>query len=102
MLEDVPQDIVINTLKVWCVCVSVLLFFRVCVCVCVPSIIVREKLYLHFLNFVCVRACNREGTSHKSSRVDGRLECVKSNYRPCSEAAWMPATRSTNRPRYIK
>ena len=24
MLEDVPQDIVIKTLKVWCVCVSVL------------------------------------------------------------------------------
>jgi hypothetical protein len=40
----------------------------------VPSICVRENLYLHFLNFVCVCACNREGTSHTSSRVDGRLE----------------------------
>jgi hypothetical protein len=34
MLEDVPQDIVIKTLKVWCVCVSVSLFACVCVCVC--------------------------------------------------------------------
>ena len=35
-------------------------------CVCVPSICVRENLYLHFLNFVCVCACNRKGTSpHK-------------------------------------
>ena len=25
-----------------------------CVFVCVPSIYVRENLYLHFLNFVCV------------------------------------------------
>jgi hypothetical protein len=33
MLEDVPQDIVIKTLKVWCVCVSVSLFACVCVCV---------------------------------------------------------------------
>jgi hypothetical protein len=55
MLEDVPQDIVIKTLKVSCVCV-------------------RENLHLHFLIFVCVFACNREGTSHTSSRVDGRLE----------------------------
>jgi hypothetical protein len=29
---------------------------------------------MHFLIFVCVCACNREGTSHSSSRVDGRLE----------------------------
>ena len=49
---------------------------RVCVrvCVCVQSMCVRENLYLHFLNLVCVRACNEEGTSHTSSRVDGRLE----------------------------
>jgi hypothetical protein len=33
-----------------------------------------ENLQLHFLIFVCVCACNREGTSHTSSRVDGRLE----------------------------
>ena len=36
--------------------------------------LVRENLHLHFLMFVCVCACNREGTSHTSSRVDGRLE----------------------------
>ncbi len=45
-----------------------------------PSIRVRENLYLHFLNFVCVCdsvcACNREVTPHTSSRMDGRLECV--------------------------
>ena len=39
MLQDVPQDIVIKTLKVWCACFSVLVFARaracVCVCVCV-------------------------------------------------------------------
>jgi hypothetical protein len=77
MLEDVPQDIVFKTLKVSCACVAVLVFACVCVCVCVrarASICVRENLYLHFLNFVCVCACNREGTSHTSSRVDGRLE----------------------------
>ena len=44
------------------------------ICECArPSICVRENLYLHFLNFV-VCACNREGTSHTSSRVDGGLE----------------------------
>jgi hypothetical protein len=55
-----------------CSCVGVC----VCVCVCVhaTSICVRENLHLHFLIFVCVFACNREGTSHTSSRVDGRLE----------------------------
>ena len=76
MLEDVPQDIVIKTLKVSCACVPVLVFACVCVCVCVraTSICVRENLHLHFLIFVCVCACNREGTSHTSSRVDGRLE----------------------------
>jgi hypothetical protein len=76
MLEDVPQDIVIKTLKVSCACVPVLVFACVCVCACVraTSICVRENLHLHFLIFVCVCACNREGTSHTSSRVDGRLE----------------------------
>ena len=33
MLEDVPQHIVIKTLKVSCACVSVLVFACVCVCV---------------------------------------------------------------------
>jgi hypothetical protein len=85
MLEDVPQDIAFQTLKVSCACVAVLVFACVCVCVCVcvcmshcvPCIYVRENLYLHFLNFVCVCVqlyCNREGKSHTSSRVDGRLE----------------------------
>jgi hypothetical protein len=61
---------------VWCACLSLLMF--ACVCVCVPYVCdhhhVREKLYLDFLNFVCVCACNREGTSHTSSKMDGRLE----------------------------
>ena len=35
MLEDVPQDIVIKTLKVLCACVPVLVF--VCVCVYVRA-----------------------------------------------------------------
>jgi hypothetical protein len=78
MLEDVPQDIVIKTLKVSCACVPVLVFACVCVTVCVcvraTSICVRENLHLHFLIFVCVCACNRECTSHTSSRLDGRLE----------------------------
>jgi hypothetical protein len=34
MLEDVPQDIVIKTLKVSCACVAVLVFACVCVCAC--------------------------------------------------------------------
>ena len=77
MLEDVPQDIVIKTLKVSCACVPVLVFacLRVCACVRATSICVRENLQLHFLIFVCVCACNREGTSLTSSRVDGRFEC---------------------------
>jgi hypothetical protein len=66
MLEDVPQDIVFKTLKVWCACLCVLVFACVCVCVCVsqcvPCICVRENLYLHFLNFVCVCACNYTAT----------------------------------------
>ena len=33
MLENVPQDIVIKTLKVSCACVPVLVFACVCVCV---------------------------------------------------------------------
>ena len=76
MLEDVPQDIIIKTLKVSCACVPVLVFVCVCVCVCVRamSICVREILHLHFLIFGCLCACNREGTSHTSSRVDWRLE----------------------------
>ena len=71
MLEDVAQDIVFKTLKVSCACVAVLMFAYVCVYARATSICVRENLYLHFLNFVCVRACNREGTSHTSSRVMG-------------------------------
>ena len=35
-------------------------------CVRATSICVRENLHLHFLIFVCVCACNREGTSHTS------------------------------------
>ena len=60
-LEDVPQDIVFKTLKVSCACVAVLMFVCVCVCAHATSICVRENLYLHFLNLVCVCACNREG-----------------------------------------
>ena len=74
MLEDVPQDVVFKTLKVSCACVAVLVFACVCMRARTTSICVRENLYLHFLNFVCACACNREGTSHTSSRVDGRLE----------------------------
>jgi hypothetical protein len=74
MLEDVPQDIVFKTLKVSCTCVAVLVFACECACARATSICVRENLYLHFQNFVCVCACNREGTSHTSSRVEGRLE----------------------------
>ena len=75
-LEDVSQDIVFKTLKVSCACVAVMVFACVCVCARATSICVRarENLYLHFLNFVRLCACNREGTSHTSSRVDGRLE----------------------------
>jgi hypothetical protein len=74
VLEDVPQDIVFKTLNVSCACVAVLAFACEYVCARATSICVGENLYLHFLNFVCVCACNREGTSHTSSRVDGRLE----------------------------
>jgi len=54
MLESVPQDFVFNTLKVSCACVAELMFACVCVCAGAPSICLRETLYLHFLNLVCV------------------------------------------------
>ena len=39
MLEDAPKDIVIKTLKMWCVFVSVLVFAcTVCVCMCVCAV----------------------------------------------------------------
>ena len=34
LTQDVPQDIVIKTLKVSCACVPVLVFACVCVCAC--------------------------------------------------------------------
>ena len=37
----------------------------VCVCVCLPSICVRENLYLHFLNCVCVCVC-ATGKAHRT------------------------------------
>jgi hypothetical protein len=58
-LEDVPQDIVFKTLKVSCTYVAVLVFACMCLCARATSICVRKNLYLHFLNFVCVSACNR-------------------------------------------
>ena len=62
MLKDVPQDIVIKTLKhgVMCFCVGVSngVCARARVCVC--RLCVRENLYLHFLNFcLCVRATGK-------------------------------------------
>ncbi len=51
-----------------------------CVCVsqCVPLYVCSRELAITFSEFclcVCVQLyCNREGTSHTSSRVDGRLE----------------------------
>jgi len=59
-----------------CMCCWVSVCVCVCVCVCArararaPSICVRENLYWNFLNFICVSACNKEDTSHTSSRVD--------------------------------
>ena len=56
MLEDVPQDIVIKTLKVWCVCslfVSVLVFACVCVCVvCVCHSVCR--VYVFVRTCICI------------------------------------------------
>ena len=47
MLEDVPQDIVIKTLKVWCACVSVLVF----ACVCVRASTRRRYVFVR----ICIR-----------------------------------------------
>jgi hypothetical protein len=54
MLEDVPQDIVIKTMKLSCACVSVLLLC-VCVCVCVCKCV----CVFHSVRrvYVCVRTC---------------------------------------------
>ena len=73
MLEDVPKDIDLKTLKVWCACVPVLVLVYVCVCVTVCDC-ARMSVCIHILNFVRVCACNRQGTSRTSSRVDGRWE----------------------------
>jgi hypothetical protein len=48
MLEDVPQDIVIKTLKVSCACVLVLVIACVCMCVLATSICVIENLICVF------------------------------------------------------
>ncbi len=54
-----------------CACLSVLVIVCVfeCVfeCACSPSICVRENLYLHFLDFVCMCACVQQGrhVAHK-------------------------------------
>ena len=64
MLEDVPQDIIIKTLKVsdsvvcMCFCVGVCVCLRACVHA--TSICVRENLHLHFLIFVCC-VCMQHG-----------------------------------------
>ena len=41
MLEDVPKRMVIKNLKVWCACVSVLVFVCVCHSVCRVYVFVR-------------------------------------------------------------
>ena len=52
MLEDVPQDIVIKTLKVWCAYVSVMVFAFVCVCVCVCAR--ARRLYVFVRSCICI------------------------------------------------
>ena len=91
MLEDVPQDIVIKTLKVSCACVPERVccllvlnsvtstpcwWLRVCVCVlaCAQRRYVFVRICICIFLFLFVCACNREVTSHTSSKVDGRLE----------------------------
>ena len=48
MLEDVPQDIVIKTLKVSCACVPALVFACVCVCACA------RRRYVFVRNCICI------------------------------------------------
>jgi hypothetical protein len=57
MLEDVPQDIVIKTLKVSCACVAVLVLC-VCVCVCVCACVC---VCVHIRVSVRARTCMRAG-----------------------------------------
>jgi hypothetical protein len=52
MLEDVPQDIVIKTLKVSCACVPVLVFACVCVCVCVRACARRRYVFVRIC--ICI------------------------------------------------
>ncbi len=46
MLEDVPQDIVIKTLKVSCACVPVLVFACVCVYVRARDVDVFVRIFI--------------------------------------------------------
>jgi hypothetical protein len=48
MLEDVPQDIVIKTLKVSCACVPVLVF----ACVCVRACALRRYVFVRIC--ICI------------------------------------------------
>jgi hypothetical protein len=52
MLEDVPQDIVIKTLKVSCACVPVLVFACVCVSLCVCACARRRYVYVRIC--ICI------------------------------------------------
>jgi hypothetical protein len=52
MLEDVPQDIVIKTLKVSCACVPVLVFACACVCVCVRAC--ARRRYVFVKTCICI------------------------------------------------
>jgi hypothetical protein len=52
MLEDVPQDIVIKTLKVSCACVPVLVLVFACVCVCVRARARRRYVFVRIC--ICI------------------------------------------------
>ena len=54
MLEDVPKDIVIKNLKVWCACVSVLVCVCVCACVCVCVCVCVCAVYVFVRIFICI------------------------------------------------
>ncbi len=52
MLENVPQDIVIKTLKVSCACVPVLVFACVCVCACVRATLICVDVFVRIC--ICI------------------------------------------------
>jgi hypothetical protein len=75
-LEDVPQDIVLKTLKVSCACVAVLVF--VCVCVCARARALARRRYVFVRICICIfgilLVCNCTATRYVAHKFESGWE----------------------------